>query len=236
METPVTAQARRTQDYAKEHLTDFPDTPEGLVQAQPWKALGFAALLGVALAMVLASAAAQDGAPDALIRGITDDVLATVRADKALQVGDGAKLTALVQSKILPHFDFRRITELAAGPAWRRATPEQRDQLTAQFQTLLVRTYSHVLASYRDQAIDVLPVHMDRGDVEATVRCRVRQSGTAPIEIDYSVERSDSGWKVFDVVVDGVSLVLNYRSSFAQIVDQDGIDALIASLGKKNAG
>jgi phospholipid transport system substrate-binding protein len=192
------------------------------------------AVLSLALALLSSFAAAQDAAPDALIRGITDDVLATVRADKALQAGDPAKLAALVQTKILPHFDFPRATEMAVGSAWRGAPPEQRDRLTAQFQTLLVRTYSGVLASYRDQAIDVLPVHMDRGDDEATVRCKVRQSGSAPIEIDYSVERSGSGWKIFDVVVDGMSLVLNYRTSFAQTVDQGGIDALIALLVKKN--
>jgi phospholipid transport system substrate-binding protein len=150
-------------------------------------------LLSFALALFCSFAAAQGATPDALIRSITDEVLATVRADSALQAGDPAKLAALVQKDIQPHFDFPRATEMAVGPAWQRATPEQRDELTKWFQALLVRTYSGVLASYRDEAIDVLPVHMGRGDDEATVRCRVRQSGSAPIEIDYAMERSVGG-------------------------------------------
>jgi phospholipid transport system substrate-binding protein len=196
--------------------------------------LAMKTFLGLALAFFCSFAAAQDAAPDALIRHITDDVLATVRADKALRAGDPAKLGALVQKKILPHFDFQRATQMAVGPAWRRATPEQRDELTKWFQTLLVRTYSGVLASYSDEAIDVLPVHMDRGEHVATVRCKVRQSGSAPIEIDYAMELSDGGWKVFDVVADGMSLVLNYRTSFDQTIQHGGIDGLIATLAKKS--
>jgi phospholipid transport system substrate-binding protein len=191
-------------------------------------------VLSFALALFSSFAAAQDARPDALIRSITDEVLATVRADEALQAGDPAKLATLVQKDILPHFDFPRATQMAVGPAWRRATPEQREALTKWFQTLLVRTYSGVLASYRDEAIDVLPVHMRRGDDEATVHCKVRQSGSAPIEIDYAMERSDGGgWKVFDVVADGMSLVLNYRTSFEDAIRRGGIDGLIAMLAKK---
>ena len=139
-----------------------------------------------------------------------------------------------VEQKVLPHVDFSRATQLALGAGWRQATPAQREALTAQFQSLLVRTYSGALASYRDQKIDVLPVRMRPGDAEATVHCQVRQSGQAPIAIDYQMERADGGWKVFDITVDGMSLVLNYRSSFSEEIANHGIDGLISALEAKN--
>ena len=178
----------------------------------------------------------QEIAPDALVRRVTDDVLTVVRNDKDIQAGNREKIAALVQAKILPYFDFARATQLAVGRGWRQATPQQREALTAQFRTLLVRTYSGTLAAYGGQAIDVLPVRMHAGDTEATVRCKVRQSGQAPITIDYEMERAGDGWKVFDVIIDGMSLVQNYRTTFLQEIDNRGIDGLIRRLAAKNGG
>ena len=179
-------------------------------------------VLGLALLLAAGVAAAQPPAPDALVRGITDDVLATMRQDNAIQAGDERRIAALVQAKILPHFDFARATAIAVGPAWRRATPAQRDALTTEFEALLVRTYSGALAAYRHQAIVVLPV-------------QVMQSGTAPIGIDYTMERAGDDWKVFDVAVDGMSLVENYRTQFNQAIDEHGIDGLVSLLAAKNS-
>src|SRR6266850_1045447 len=164
------------------------------------------ALLGSALALAAGIALAQPPAPDALVREITDDVLASIREDKAIQAGDQRKIAALVQAKILPHFDFARASAIAVGPHWRRATPAQREALTAQFETLLVRTYSSALAAYRDQVITVLPVHMAPSDTEVTVRSQIKQSGAAPISIDYTMERAGAEWKVFDVFDEALEL------------------------------
>jgi phospholipid transport system substrate-binding protein len=181
-------------------------------------------------------ALSEELAPDALVRHVTDEVLALVRNDKDIQAGNREKIAAVVEAKIIPYFDFSRATELAVGRGWRQATLQQREALTAQFRTLLVRTYSGTLAVYRSQAIDVLPVRRQPGDTEAMVRCRVRQSGQAPITLDYDMERVGDGWKVFDVVVDGMSLVQNYRTTFSQEVDNNGIDGLIRRLAAKNGG
>jgi phospholipid transport system substrate-binding protein len=193
-------------------------------------------LLGIALLVAAGAALGAPPAPDAMVREITDDVLASVHGDRAIETNDDAKIAGLVRDKILPHFDFARATAIAVGPQWRRATPEQRDALTKQFEALLVRTYSGALASYRHQAIVVLPAHMAPSDTEVTVSSQVRQSGAAPIDIDYTMEREGDEWKVVDVAVDGMSLVENYRESFGQTIDARGIDALISELAAKNAG
>jgi phospholipid transport system substrate-binding protein len=193
-------------------------------------------LLDAALALAAGLAFAQPPAPDAFVKSITDDVLATVRADPEIQAGDGGKISALVQAKILPHFDFARASAIAVGPQWRRATPAQREAFTGQFEMLVVRTYSNALAAYRDQVIAVLPAHMNAEDTEVTVRSQVKQSGTAPITLDYTMERMGDDWKVFDIAVDGMSLVSNYRTTFRQTIDQQGMDGLIAALTAKNAG
>lgn len=179
---------------------------------------------------------AQQVAPDAFVRRVTDEVLAIIRDDKDIRAGKPGKIAAVVQETILPYFDFRRATQIAVGAGWRQATPAQRDALTAQFQTLLVRTYSGALANYRGQTIDVLPAHVQAGDDEVTVRCRVRQSGDAPITIEYHMARAGSTWRVFDISVDGMSLVLNYRTTFSQEIANRGIDGLIDRLAAKNRG
>jgi phospholipid transport system substrate-binding protein len=180
------------------------------------------------------SAHSQEVAPDVLIKSLSGEVIAEIRKDKAIQAGDSAKIAALVDSKIVPHFDLRRITQLAVGPAWRRATPEQQERLTQEFKTLLVRTYSGALASYRDQAVDFRPLRAAAGDTEVTVKSLIRQSGAEPIAIEYDLARVGAQWKIFDVRISGISLVATYRSSFAEEVRNNGVDGLIGLLERKN--
>lgn len=179
-------------------------------------------------------AAAEEVAPDALVRRISEEVIATIRQDKDIQAGNSAKVHAFVEAKVLPHFDFRRATQLAMGANWRRATPEQQDELVREFRTLLVRTYSGALASYRDQVIEFRPTRVRPADTEATVRSVVKQAGAEPVLIEYDMAKSDSAWKVFDVRVGGISLVANYRTTFAEEVRNRGIEGLITLLSTKN--
>jgi phospholipid transport system substrate-binding protein len=180
------------------------------------------------------AALAQELAPDALVKKISDEVIAAIRQDRGIQAGDPRKIHDLVDAKVLPHFNFRRTTQIAMGASWRRATPEQQDELARQFKRLLVRTYSGALASYRDQVIEFRPLRAKPGETEVTVRSLVKQGGTAPVAIDYDLEKRDAGWKVFDVRVDGISLAANYRSAFADEIRNNGIDGLIALLASKN--
>jgi phospholipid transport system substrate-binding protein len=190
----------------------------------------FVPLLGWALAV---PAAAQEP-PDVLVKSVTQEVLTIVRADKDIQSGSTRKSVALVEEKVLPHFNFARMTALAMGPNWRKASPEQQKQLVDQFRTLLVRTYSSALTQYRNQTIEFKPLRMQAADTEATVRSEVRQSGAEAIAIDYAMEKTSTGWKVYDVSVAGVSLVTTYRDSFASEVRNTGVDGLIKTLADKN--
>lgn len=169
-----------------------------------------------------------------LMRRISDDVLGAIRADKDLQAGDARKIAALVDAKILPHFDFRRATQAAMGAYWRRATPEQQEQLTREFRTLLVRTYSGALANYRNQNIEFRSLQGKAGDSVVTVRSVIRQSGSEPIVIEYDLEKSGAAWKVFDVRISGISLTATYRTAFAEEVRNNGIEGLIKLLSTKN--
>ncbi|WEN41080.1 putative phospholipid-binding protein MlaC [Thauera sp. GDN1] len=181
-----------------------------------------------------ASAATDLKAPDALVKDVTNEVLEIVRADKAIQAGDTKRVIELVDAKVLPHFDFRRMTMLAVGRDWRQATPEQQARLTDAFRTLLVRTYSNALTQYRDQRIEFRPSRFAEADTRVQIRTEVIQAGAQPVGIDYMLEKSEKGWKVFDVIVAGVSLVTNYRSSFGQEISRGGIDGLIKSLEERN--
>lgn len=192
------------------------------------------ALRALVVSLAILPASAQGIAPDALIQRITAEVLASVRSDPDIRAGNAAKIRALVEAKILPYFDFRRATRIAMGPNWRRATPGQQERLVREFRTLLVRTYSGALASYRDQTIEFVPLHVRPEDTEATVRSRIRQPGTEPIVIAYDMEKAGGQWKVFDIRVGGVSLVATYRTSFAEEVRAQGIDGLIGLLARKN--
>jgi phospholipid transport system substrate-binding protein len=197
----------------------------------------FAASLVAALALAgapLQPAAAQEMAPDALVRKSIDEVVALIKADKDLQGGNPKKLHDLVEEKVLPHFDFTRMTRLAVGRNWAQASGEQRDALTREFRTLLVRTYSTSLSQYRNQTIDVKPAKIAAQDKETVVKTVVIQPGGPPIPIDYAMERQDKGWKVFDVMVDGVSLVTTYRGSFNDQIQKAGIDGLVKTLADRN--
>ena len=193
----------------------------------------FAMLAGL---LVMVGAGAQEIAPDALVRGVANDVLDIVRKDKDIQSGNTRKAVELAEAKVLPHFNFPHMTALAVGKDWRQANPTQQKILIDEFRTLLVRTYSKALTEYRNQSIDFKPLKMQAADTDVTVRSLVNQPGNKPVQIDYNLEKTDRGWKVYDISVAGISLVTNYRGSFAQEVSAGGIDGLIAALRTKNKG
>ena len=192
----------------------------------------FAFLLG--LFVVCVPVHAQDESPDAMIKKVTDDVLTIVRQDKDIQRGNTRKAIELVEAKVLPNFNFQRMTALAMGRDWNKATPEQKKRLSDEFKTLLVRTYSNALTGYKDQTIRYKPTKMQNGDTDVVVKTEVVQPGSKPIPLDYSLEKNEAGWKVYDVIVAGVSLVTNYRDTFNQEVRANGIDGLIQMLANKN--
>jgi phospholipid transport system substrate-binding protein len=171
--------------------------------------------------------------PDVLISGVTADVVAILKRDAA--AGEQTDITQLVATKILPLFDFRRMTRLAVARNWRIASPAQQDALVEQFSRLLVHTYSSALSGYRDQEIHYLPLRASAGDAEVLVRSSVKQAGVQALTIDYEMENTAAGWKVYDVKVAGISLVLTHRETFAAVVRDDGIDGLIKALASKNA-
>ena len=190
-------------------------------------------LAAILLAALPFAAAAQE-APDALVKRVTDEVLTIIKTDKELQAGNPRKVAELAEVKVLPHFDFARMTRLAVGRNWQQANDAQKEALTKEFRTLLVRTYSNSLSAYRNQTIEVKPSKIAAADKEATVRTAVIQQGGPPIPIDYSMEKTDGGWKVYDVVIDGVSLVTTYRGSFNDQIQKGGVDGLVKTLQERN--
>ena len=188
----------------------------------------------VFVAALAATAVAQEPAPDALLKAVTEDVLHFIRQDKEIQAGNPARVAGMVESRILPHFDFPRMTQLAVARGWPLASPEQQRALTEEFKTLLVRTYSTALSSYRNQEIRFKPMRSAPGDTEVTVRSVVLQSGTPPLALDYEMARHPEGWKVYDVKIEGISLVTTYRETFAAKLRESGVDGLIKSLADKN--
>ncbi len=172
--------------------------------------------------------------PDALVKSVTEEVLTIVRSDKDIQSGNTQKAITLVEQKVLPHFNFMHMTALALGRDWSKATPEQQKKLSGEFQTLLVRTYSNALTAYKHQTINYKPLKMADNQTDVLVRTEVRQPGSNPVQLDYRLEKSGNEWKVYDVIVGGISLVTNYRDTFAQEVRNGGIDGLIQSLAAKN--
>lgn len=191
-------------------------------------------LLSFFLAAFVASSVIAQEAPDALIQQVTEDVLDIIRKDKDIQNGNTHKAIELVDKKVLPHFNFQHMTALAVGKDWRKATPQQQQLLTAEFKTLLVRTYSNALTSYKNQKVVYKPFKMNPGEADVLVRTEVVQPGSKPVQLDYSLEKLEAGWKVYDVVVAGISLVTNYRDQFGQEVRNGGMDGLIASVAAKN--
>ncbi|MBI5901401.1 MAG: ABC transporter substrate-binding protein [Rhodocyclales bacterium] len=178
---------------------------------------------------------AQELSPDALIKNVTNEVLDIVRKDKDIQSGNTRKAIELVEAKVLPHFNFTRMTQLALARDWRQANAAQQKALTDEFRTLLVRTYSKALTEYKNQTIDFRPFTAKPGETDVRVRTEIKQSGAGKnIELDYYLEKLGSAWKVYDIEVGGISLVTNYRESFASEVRNNGIDGLVKSLQAKN--
>ena len=180
-------------------------------------------------------ALAADTPPDELARTTTQEVLAILKQDKELQSGNLNKVYQLVEAKVLPHFDFNRMTQLALGKHWPRATAKQKQALVTEFRNLLVRTYSSSLTEFTNQTVEFKPLALKPGDTDVTVRSEIRQPGGQPIPIDYSMYKTAFGWKVYDVAIDGVSLVTNYRASFATTIRQQGIDGLIKAMAEQSA-
>lgn len=194
----------------------------------------FALILGLSLACASVGAWAEIVEPDVLIKNTVAEVLEVVRQDKDIRAGNQKKILELVDSKVLPHFDFTRMTQLAVGKAWRTATPEQKQALVSEFRNLLVRTYTKAFTVYKDQAVDVKPFKMPAGANDVTVKTVIVKPGTQSIPVDYDLEKTPTDWKVYDLSIEGVSLVTSYRSTFAEQVQQGGIDGLIKTLADKN--
>ena len=193
------------------------------------------AALGLAFGAGTAVHAADASAPDLLIRQLSLEVLEAVKGDKAIQGGDVRKINVLVDSKIMPHVDFQRITATAVGRFWRQATPEQQKSLIEEFKVLLVRTYSGALTQIKDQNIAMKPLRAAAEDTEVVVRTEIRGRGSDPIQLDYRLEKVGAIWKIYDVNVLGIWLADQYKNSFAQEIGTNGIEGLIKALAAKNA-
>jgi phospholipid transport system substrate-binding protein len=190
----------------------------------------------VAMGLFLASAVALAAeTPDALVKKTAEDVLAVVKSDPDIQAGNQQKIFALAEEKILPNFDFERVSRLVLGKNWTNATPEQKAAFQNEFRTLLLRTYATALSKYKNQVIEYKPFRMADGATTADVKTQIIQKGGQPIEVNYSLAKQGDNWKVFDIIIEGVSLVTNYRSQFAEEVRQNGLDSLNKKLADKNA-
>jgi phospholipid transport system substrate-binding protein len=172
--------------------------------------------------------------PDALVKRTAEDVLSVVKTDKDIQAGDQEKLFALAEEKILPNFNFDKVSRLVLGKNWTKATPDQKTAFQGEFKTLLLRTYATALSKYKNQTIEYAPLKMAEGASTAQVKTNIVQQGGQPIAVNYTLEKQADSWKVYDIVIEGVSLVTNYRSQFAQEIRQNGLDSLIKKLADKN--
>ena len=177
---------------------------------------------------------ADNAVPDELVKNVTEEVLTILRQDKGIQSGNKQRAMALIEKKVAPHFDFPRMTSLAVGRAWQQADAQQREALIGEFHTLLVRTYANSLTAYRDQTVSFKPSTKPASGDEVLVRSQINKPGAQPIALDYSLARSGDGWKVFDVAVASISLVTNYRSTFASEVEKGGVAGLLKALQEKN--
>ncbi len=190
--------------------------------------------MGVLLACVSLGVRADTPEPEALIRNTVDEVLAIVKQDKDIQTGNKKKVTELVDAKVLPHFNFTRMTRLAVGKNWRNATPEQKKVLEIEFRNLLVRTYTTAFTTYKDQEVEVKPLKMANDATEVTMKTFILNKGKQPLPVNYDMEKTANDWKVYDLSIEGVSLVTNYRGTFAEQVQKSGIDGLIKTLVENN--
>jgi phospholipid transport system substrate-binding protein len=180
-------------------------------------------------------ASAQELGPEELVKKVTADVLDSIKADPKLQAGDRKKALALAEQKILPHVDFEEAARLATGKGWQAATPEQRKQIANEFRAMLVRIYSNAIDVYRGQTMKVLPVRMPPGATEVTVRNQYLKEGRPPVPVDYAMKKTPEGWKIYDISVEGVSLVLTYRAEFENITRTSGVEGLLKRLQERNA-
>ena len=188
----------------------------------------------MASAMLLAPAArAADETPDGLIKRVSAEVLDNIKSDKSVQAGDMTKVMSLVDSQIMPHVNFTRMTASAVGRNWRQATPDQQKKLQDEFKTLLIRTYSGALAQVKDQTINVKPLRAAAVDTEVVVRTEIMGRGD-PVPLDYRMEKTATGWKIYDLNVLNIWLVETYRTQFAQEISAKGLDGLISSLSERN--
>ena len=193
-------------------------------------------LLPLLLSFLLSVPAfAQEIGPEELVKKVTTDVLDTVKSDKQLQAGDRRKALAMAEQKILPHLDFREAAQLAMGKSWHTATPAQQTQIVNEFRSMLVRIYSNAIQVYRGQTMKVLPVRLAPGATEVTVRNQYLSQGRPPVPVEYAMKKTPEGWKIYDISVEGVSLVLTYRAEFESITRVSGIDGLLKRLAEKNA-
>jgi len=193
-------------------------------------------LFALALSLILATAVgAQELGPEELVKKVTTDVLDSIKSDKQLQAGDRRKALALAEQKILPLVDFREATMLAMGKAWHTATPDQQTRAVNEFRSMLVRIYSNAIDVYRGQTLKVLPLRMPAGATDVTVRNQYLREGRPPVPVEYSMRKTPEGWKIYDIAVEGVSLVLTYRAEFEQVTRTSGVEGLIKRLQQKNA-
>lgn len=189
--------------------------------------VGLFCMVGVARAEVVA--------PDVLIKSTVQDVIAIIKQDKDIQAGNQKKILELVDAKVLPHFDFERMTRLAVGKSWRKATPEQKQALVTEFRNMLVRTYTKAFTVYRDQTVEIKPFKMAPDATDVTVKTNIIKPGAQPIPVDYEMGKTADGWKAYDLSIEGVSMVGSYRGTFATQIEQGGIDGLIKTLADKNS-
>ena len=184
--------------------------------------------------LISSSVQASTSEPETLIRNTVEEVQAIVKQEKDIQSGNQKRVVELVNSKILPHFNFTHMTRLAIGRSWRTATPEQKKTLEIEFRNLLVRTYTAAFTAYRDQAVNVKPTKMAVDATDTTIKTLIEHKGKPPISVNYDMEKTTDGWKIYDLSIEGVSMVTNYRSTFAEQIQKDGIDGLIKALVEKN--
>jgi phospholipid transport system substrate-binding protein len=189
---------------------------------------------GAAFVLFSCVAFADVTPPDELVKNTATEVLELVKKDKDIQAGDNQKIVALTEEKIVPHFNFERMSRIVLGKHWKQADKAQQEKFTAEFRNLLVRTYSVALAKYRKQTIEYKPLKAAPEDTEVVVKTLILQPGTDPVQLDYALEKTENGWKVYDVKVAGVSLVTNYRGDFANQIKQGGIEGLLKALADKN--
>jgi phospholipid transport system substrate-binding protein len=203
--------------------------------SQPFGILKQMSRLLVVVAALLALPAFAQEAPDVMVKRVSEEVLQIVKTDPKVQAGDQARIKEVIESKLLPYFDFSRMTSLAVGRNWRTATPEQQTRLADEFRQLLVRTYSGAINQYRNQVLNFKPLRAEPNATDVIVRSEVVRPGQSSVQIDYAMEKSANGWKAYDIIVGGVSLVTNYRDEFNAQIQSGGIDGLIKSLSAKNS-